>query len=79
MDRMERAMVRGRWKLIASTRGRRELYDMVSDPTESMDLSASRADVASELERLLQDWATTAERQRPPRKAPRGTGTCFNA
>ena len=74
LDRMERAVVRGRWKLITSTRGRRELYDMVSDPTESTELSASRADVARELEGLLQDWATTAERQRPARKAPERDG-----
>ena len=70
MDRMERAVVKGRWKLITSTRGRRELYDMVSDPTESTELSASRADVARELEGLLQDWTTTAERQQPATNAP---------
>ena len=39
-DRVERAVVKGRWKLIASSRGRRDLYDMVSDPTESTNLSA---------------------------------------
>jgi arylsulfatase A-like enzyme len=70
MERMERAVVRGRWKLITSTRGRRELYDMVSDPTESTDRSASHADVARELEGLLQDWTTSAERQRPATTAP---------
>ena len=64
-DRMERAVVKGRWKLIASTRGRRDLYDMVSDPTETTNLAAGRADVARELEGLLQDWTTSAERQRP--------------
>jgi arylsulfatase A-like enzyme len=69
-NRMERAMVRGRWKLITSSGGRRELYDMVSDPIESTDLSASRADVARELEGLLQDWTTSAERQRPATNTP---------
>ena len=70
MDRMERAVVRGRWKLITSSRGRRELYDMVSDPTESTELSASRADVARELDGLLQAWTTSAERQKPATNAP---------
>ena len=70
MDRMERAVVRGRWKLITSSRGRRELYDMVSDPTESTELSASRADVARELDGLLQAWTAAAERQKPATNAP---------
>ncbi len=70
LDRMERAVVRGRWKLITSTGGRRELYDMASDPTESMNLAASRADVADELDRLLKEWATAAERQKPKPNAP---------
>ena len=43
---------------------------MVSDPTETTNLSASRADVARELEGLLEDWTTSAERQRPPTNAP---------
>ena len=70
MNRMERAVVRGRWKLISSSRGRRELYDMVSDPTESTELSASRADVARELDGLLQAWAASAERQKPATNVP---------
>jgi arylsulfatase A-like enzyme len=65
MDRSERALVKGRWKLIASTTGRRELYDMVSDPTESTERSADQPEVARELEALLRDWTVAAERQRP--------------
>ena len=63
-------MVKGRWKLITSSRGRRELYDMVSDPTESTNCRPGRADVARELEGLLQAWTTSAERQRPATNAP---------
>jgi arylsulfatase A-like enzyme len=70
MDRMERALVKGRWKMIESNRGRRALYDMVGDPDESVDLSTSRADVAQELEGLLREWVTSAESHRPEKTLP---------
>jgi arylsulfatase A-like enzyme len=72
MDRMERALVKGRWKFISSTRGRRELYDMVSDPTESTNLASSHTDVAADLERRLEEWTVAAEKQRPPATLPAG-------
>jgi arylsulfatase A-like enzyme len=65
MDRTERGIVRGRWKLIVSTNGRRELYDMDDDPAESHESSALHADVAAELEAALKTWASSAERSRP--------------
>ena len=69
MDRMERALVKGRWKMIESSRGRRELYDMVGDPDESVDLSSSRAE-AQELDGLLREWVASAESQRPEATFP---------
>jgi arylsulfatase A-like enzyme len=74
MDRMERALVKGRWKIIESSRGRHELYDMASDPHESADLSASRADVAEELAGLLHGWASAAEARRPEPTLPENEG-----
>jgi arylsulfatase A-like enzyme len=75
MDRTERAIVRGRWKLIASTNGRRDLYDMDDDPTESRELSARHADVAAELDTALKAWAISAERLRPAKNLPRRNET----
>jgi arylsulfatase A-like enzyme len=69
MDRTERGIVRGRWKLIASTNGRRELYDMNDDPTESHELSGRHADVAADLEAALKAWTVDAERSRPRKNA----------
>ena len=82
---MERAVVKGRWKLIASSRGRRELYDMVSDPTESTNLAAGRADVARAAggpSAGLDDVRRTStaspyaevEARKPPSAAPEGAG-----
>jgi arylsulfatase A-like enzyme len=72
LDRMERALVKGRWKLIASTAGRRALYDMVSDPLESTDVSSTHPEIARELEQQLQAWAASAERQRPAKTEDKG-------
>lgn len=54
-DRVERALIRGRWKAITSTRGRRELYDMTADPGETQDLWSSRPEVALDLEQQLEE------------------------
>ncbi|HZO51870.1 MAG TPA: sulfatase-like hydrolase/transferase, partial [Bryobacteraceae bacterium] len=65
MNRLERGLVKGRWKMIQSNRGRRDLYDMVSDPRESKNLWSSNTDVALEMDGLLRDWVTRSTRQRP--------------
>jgi hypothetical protein len=70
MDRMERALVKGRWKIIESDRGRRELYDMVDDPDESVDLATRRVEVAQELDGLLRNWVISAESHRPKKNLP---------
>jgi len=67
LDRMERAIVRGPWKLIVSTKGRRELYDMDRDPIESRNVAADYPEIARGLEESLAAWAAAAEARRPPR------------
>lgn len=65
MNRLERGVVKGRWKMIQSNRGRRDLYDMVSDPGESKNLWSSNAEVAREMDRSLREWIASSARQRP--------------
>ena len=65
MNRLERGLVKGRWKMIQSNRGRRDLYDMVSDPRESKNLWSSETEVAREMDRLLREWVASSGRQRP--------------
>jgi arylsulfatase A-like enzyme len=67
-DRLERALVRGRWKVVTSTRGRRELYDMATDPRETQNLWSSQPDIAQELENQLHQWAAEMESRRPKNK-----------
>ena len=57
-----RAVVRGRWKLVAtaaSDGGLREsaLYDLASDPEERRDLAAARPEVAAALRQRLEAYA----------------------
>jgi hypothetical protein len=47
----------GRFKLIHFfEEGRRELYDLVADPSESVDLSSDLIQEASDLGELLERW-----------------------
>lgn len=65
MNRLERGLVKGRWKMIQSNRGRRDLYDMVSDPQESKNLWTSHSEVAREMDGLLREWVANSGLQRP--------------
>lgn len=69
MDRMERALVKGRWKMIRSNRGRRELYDMAADPEETKNLWNERNEIARELDGLMRNWVATGGGQTPLRKS----------
>ena len=69
MDRMERALVKGRWKMVRSNRGRRDLYDMASDPEETNNLWNARNDVARELDELMRNWVATRGGQVPLTKS----------
>ena len=55
--------IRGRWKLIRNDKtGRKELYDLIEDPAESVDLIEDRADVAAGLDRALVDFERETRR-----------------
>ena len=50
----KRAVIRGRHKLIVTEpQGRAELYDLYSDPSESVDLAAELAETRERLRALL--------------------------
>ena len=57
-DRETRALYRGRYKLIATSRGELELYDLDADPREEADLSAELPEVLGELLAALAEWET---------------------
>lgn len=58
----------GNWKLIEFFEDdRAELYDLSSDPEERNDLSATRADVVSQLRRKLADWRSATGARMPTR------------
>ena len=52
-----RAVRRGRWKLVSKHPGGWELYDMAADRTELDDLSDRHADVAADLAARYEAWA----------------------
>ncbi|HEY3441099.1 MAG TPA: sulfatase [Paludibaculum sp.] len=54
--RVERAVFRGKWKFILSTNGRRELYDLSTDPGETRNLADSEPRTAAELQALVSAW-----------------------
>jgi len=53
-----RAVRRGRWKLVSARGGAWELYDMEQDRTELRDLSGKMPEKAKELEEQWLSWAT---------------------
>jgi len=52
-----RAVRRGRWKLVSKHPGRWELYDLEANRTELKDLAAEHPETVTELKRLYQAWA----------------------
>lgn len=65
-DRDERAIYAGPLKLIASTRGARELYDLSRDPNEIHNLYEADPATAKTLEAGLRQWAATTVRPGVP-------------
>ncbi len=64
--RVERAAIRWPYKLIADTRGKRELYHLESDPAETRNLYAAHPAIAASLLAELERRAA-AKRQAPAR------------
>jgi arylsulfatase A-like enzyme len=61
-NRVERALISGSLKLIASSAGKRELYDIFQDPAEQHDLCSSQAEACENLYRKLESWHAQAPR-----------------
>jgi arylsulfatase len=53
-----RAVRRGKWKLVCKYPGGWELYDVIADRTELNDLSQDYPDVVDELSALYDKWAS---------------------
>ncbi|QOY84987.1 sulfatase [Paludibaculum fermentans] len=53
---VERAVYLGGLKMVLTTKGRRELYDLAADPNETRDVQGSKPEQAAQLERLLRTW-----------------------
>jgi arylsulfatase A-like enzyme len=60
LDRIERAVISGSMKLIGSTAGRRELYDLAKDPNEDENIYAASGSGSRALETSLEQWTKAA-------------------
>lgn len=52
-----RAVRRGKWKLVADNHQKWELYDLGNDRTETQDLAEKHSDVRMQLARAYREWA----------------------
>jgi arylsulfatase A-like enzyme len=62
LQRTQRAMFSGTLKFIESTSGKRELYDLLKDPNEKVDLYKMDDDTSRELEAKLNHWLNEAKK-----------------
>jgi len=65
-----RAVRKGRWKLVSKHPGGWELYDIDADRTEMHDLASRRPEKVRELESLYENWARRCGVQPWPLKKP---------
>lgn len=61
----ERAVFSGRMKLITSTLKEQEFYDISTDPNETRNIYSKNADVAVDLEALLNQWIANVKEESP--------------
>jgi len=61
-NRVERALVSGNLKLIVSTAGKRELYDLLKDPSEENDICGSERTACANLQQELENWCARIPR-----------------
>lgn len=69
-DRTFDAIIQRDYKLIRSSRGQHELYDISDDPGETIDLAAVRPDLVASLAAALDAWLTAHPPFRQPTAAP---------
>jgi len=63
LARIERAAITRQWKLIVSTKGKRELYDLVNDPKELHNVADSHPEMVAALEPGLAKLSMAAKAQ----------------
>jgi hypothetical protein len=64
--RIERALYAGRWKLISSTTGKRELYNLAADGAEARNLFVASDATSRRMEQELEDWLLAVPPEKPP-------------
>ena len=63
--RVERASVAGPIKLIVSNTGKREMYNLDTDPRETENLYSQQDPLCARLEGVLKEWAIAAQTRKP--------------
>ncbi|MBA2320781.1 MAG: sulfatase [Deltaproteobacteria bacterium] len=58
------------WKLIETSKGERELYNLINDPDELADLATAEPAKVAELDALLDGWHATVPPYDPSRRLP---------
>jgi arylsulfatase A-like enzyme len=62
LNRVERAIFKGPFKLISSTAGKREVYDLLKDPNEELNIYSQGNRVVMNLEASLSLWLKTVQK-----------------
>ena len=65
-----RAVRKGKWKVVSARGGPWELYDMLADRTELKDLSKSKPQIRDELVKVWHDFAEGTDRLSQKQRRP---------